>query len=530
MKTGTSTKRAASQVRAKKKTRKKVKRAPIIAKKKAIARDTEAQSVARLKEWRRSPIAFVRYNFDVEPDAWQRDVLLVLRDQPKIAMSACKGPGKSALLAWCGWWLLACFKDSKGIACSITGDNLRDNLWTELAIWYACSEWLQSAFALSAERITSRERPKTWWLSARSFPRDADKTAQANTLAGLHNAKGVVFVLLDEVGDYPDGVVVAAEGIFANEHISRAWLLAAGNPTQPGGPLHRISYDDETYYSVRITGDPEDEKRSPRISLKWAQEHIDTWGRDNAWVRVNVLGLEPHVGSNRMLGVVEVKLAQSRDVPALHYRSDPVIWGVDPARFGADEACCARRQGILCRPMLVWRGLEGTELATELGLKIMEAEKNGDPPDAIFIDEGGQGVSCYEHLKLLGWADIIFGVKFGGSPSDMRFGDKGSEMWFTAAQWVKLSTSCLPNDAILRKQLTERSLDYKMRNKRACLCVDSKEKLAADGIESPDRADAFVMTFHSPVVKRNRSVHAQFAEAAASRAGHCETEYEPYTR
>lgn len=511
---------AARQVAKRKKRTKKV------ATKTAVERTKKERAKARLKVWRSSPIQFVRDCFKVEPDAWQRDVLVVLPHQPKVAMSACKGPGKSALLAWCGWWLLACFKDSKGIACSITADNLRDNLWTELAVWYACSSWLQEKFIFKAERITNRERPKTWWLSARSFPKDADKQAQANTLAGLHNAKGVVFVLLDEVGDYPEGVVVAAEGIFAN--YSKAWLLAAGNPTQSDGPLHRITYEDETYYVVRITGDPDDPKRSPRISLKWAQEHIDAWGRDNPWVRVNVLGLEPLTGSNRLLGVVQVKEAMRRDVPALAYRTDPIIWGVDPARFGDDEAALARRQGVVCRPIVYWRGLEGPELAVEIAKELLEAEKEGREPDAIFIDQGGQGVSCYEHLKLLGWEHIITGVNFGGTPSDLRFADKSSEMWWDMAQWVKLPTSCLPNDPILREQLTTRDITYKVRGKRACMGVTPKEKLRLDGIESPDRADALSLTFHSPVARLSKEARARQLEA--SHIGTCVTEYEQYTR
>jgi hypothetical protein len=48
-------------------------------------------------------------------------------------MQACAGPGKSAVLAWCGWWFLSVQgsrgEHPKGIALSITGDNLKANLW-----------------------------------------------------------------------------------------------------------------------------------------------------------------------------------------------------------------------------------------------------------------------------------------------------------------------------------------------------------------------------------------------------------------
>ncbi len=101
-----------------------------------------------MAEWRRDPIKFARNQFGVEPDKWQRRALKALGDNedPKmrrISMQACVGPGKSALLAWAIWWFMVCFAEPgehpKGAAVSITGDNLKDNLWAELSKWRARS-------------------------------------------------------------------------------------------------------------------------------------------------------------------------------------------------------------------------------------------------------------------------------------------------------------------------------------------------------------------------------------------------------
>jgi hypothetical protein len=478
----------------------------------------------QMKTWRRDAVAFVLDNFHVELDPWQLEVLRALPVTPKLAMSACKGPGKSAVLAWCGWWIMSCHEDAQGVATSITSDNLRDNLWKELAVWWQQSPWLMSAFTVNAERIASRERPKTWWLSARSFAQDADKTAQANTLAGLHAR--IVFALLDEVGDYPQGVVVAAEGIFADKTAEGAWLLAAGNPTSVDGPLFNIVTNEPHLWKiVSITGDPEDPKRSTRISIKWAQEHIDKWGRDNAWVRVNVLGLFPLVGSNKLLGPEEVAKAQRRDIPALHYIPDARVWGVDPARFGDDEAALAKRQGLLCRRIKTWRGLDGPQLAAEIAQELLDAEKSAQTPDAIFVDVGGNGSSCYDHLRLLGWGDIIFPVEFGSKPRDARFADKRSEMWWDMAEWVKKREACLPNDPDLQEQLLKPTLDFVLRNKRAVLALMSKEKMKQLGMSSPDKADALCLTFAQPVMPLTRE-----ARPTQQRSGRCVTEYQDYSR
>ena len=105
----------------------------------------------RIRQWRVDPVLFVRDNFNVEPDLWQADALRAMggeyNPRRRICMRACTGPGKSTVLAWGGWHRLACFADKgehpKGAAISGEGkDNLRDNLWAELAKWRSRSEFL----------------------------------------------------------------------------------------------------------------------------------------------------------------------------------------------------------------------------------------------------------------------------------------------------------------------------------------------------------------------------------------------------
>ena len=54
----------------------------------------------KLRLWRERPDVFVREVFGVTPDAWQDDVLRMFPGSPRQAMKACKGPGKTALMAW----------------------------------------------------------------------------------------------------------------------------------------------------------------------------------------------------------------------------------------------------------------------------------------------------------------------------------------------------------------------------------------------------------------------------------------------
>ena len=64
-------------------------------------------SLDTLIAWKRKPHAMVEDLFGVKPDPWQREALEAFPHAPRIAMKACAGPGKTALLAWLGWNFLA---------------------------------------------------------------------------------------------------------------------------------------------------------------------------------------------------------------------------------------------------------------------------------------------------------------------------------------------------------------------------------------------------------------------------------------
>ena len=477
-----------------------------------------------IAERRADPVRFVREVFGAEPDAWQVDALRAVAKNPKVAMSACKGPGKSCLLAWVILWFLASHHNAQVIATSITADNLKDNLWKELAYWRAKSPLLQAAFEFNAERIKSVDHPNTWWVSARAFSQSADPSQQANTLAGFHGEN--ILIVLDEVGDYPMGVLAAAEAIFANK--VNAKLVVAGNPTSVHGPLYAIvTKDAASWHAVFITGDPDDPKRSPRIDIDWARAEIAKHGRDNPWVMVNILGLFPPAASNQLISVNLVMGAQQRDVPSLAYMTDPIIWGLDPARFGDDEIALIRRQGVLARRAVTWRNLDGVQLANAVGNLLNEAKDEGQFPDALFVDVGGVGASAFDQLKRLGWEGLVIGIDFGSSADDpKRFANKRTEMWWRTCEWLKNTPACLPSDPLMQAELTGPLYDFRVVQKQTVFILESKADMKKRGVASPNRADALALTFAQAV---NPKGH-YFRDSGASRSTHAVTEYDPLAR
>lgn len=447
----------------------------------------------KLREWRDDPVSFVVDNFKVEPDLWQQDTLRKLgganNPKRKICMMACTGPGKSAVLAWVGWHRLACFagkgEHPKGAALSITADNLKDNLWSELAKWQGRSPFLSHAFTWTKERIYAVDHPETWFLSARSFAKDADSETIGRALSGLHGQ--FPFVLLDETGDMPLAVGRTALQIFTGSPVD-ALIAQAGNPTSMQGLLYH-SCSSGSWDVVTITADPDDPKRTPRVSVEHAQEMIDTEGRDNPWVMATILGLFPPSGFNSLISHEDVVAAMGRHVPEQDYSWAARILGVDVAREGMDRSVIFPRQGLAAFKPEVLRNVTSLVGAGAVAKKWRDWNV-----DAAFVDNtGGFGGGWIDQLSVLNRHATP--IHFSGMATDSRYANIRAEMWFKMTEWIKAGGS-LPNIPELIAELTTPTYSFQ----RDKLLMEPKEKIKARLGRSPDYADALALTFAFDVV------------------------------
>jgi len=431
----------------------------------------------------------------------------------ELCMKACTGPGKSATLAWAGWHRLACFaakgEHPKGAALSITGDNLKDNLWSELAKWQSRSQFLQAAFNWTKEKIYAKDHPETWFLSARSFAKDANAEAIGRALSGLHSQ--FPFVLLDETGDMPVAVGKAAQQIFTGLPMDAA-IIQAGNPTSTDGLLYDACTNRTAQRVViTITADPADPKRTPRVSLEHAQEMIDTYGRDNPWVMATILGLFPPGGFRSLLGIEDVNAAMDRHYRESDYAHAAKILGVDVAREGDDSSVMFPRQGVVAFEPKVMRNVDSL-----FGAGVVQRKWTEWDADASFIDNtGGFGAGWIDQLRVLGRSPS--GIHFAGKATDMRYANKRAEMWLTMAEWVK-GGGALPKIPALVAELTTPTYSFKGDQ----FLIEPKEQIKKRLGRSPDLADALALTFAYPVAQR--SLAQQLGITTQPQ------EYDPYAR
>lgn len=455
---------------------------------------------SKLGLWRYDPVQFVRDNFGVEPDEWQKDFLIAYNENRRIAAKACKGPGKTAVLAWCAWHFLATRDNAKIAATSISGDNLRDGLWTEMAKWQAKSEFLSATFTWTKTRIYNNDHHKTWYMSARQWSKSANAQSQADTLAGLH-ADNIMF-LIDEAGGVPDAVMAAAEAVMANEG-SDAKILICGNPTHLSGPLYRACTSEASLWTlIEITGDPNHPKRSPRISKQWAEEQIKKYGIDNPWVLVNVFGKFPPASLNALLGPDDFEEAFNRHVAKDAYQHAGRVLGVDVARQGDDTTVIAPRQGIVAFKPKIMRVHDTVQIAGHVARAI-----NKFKPDVVNIDAtGGWGYGVIDTLRT--WGYECNDIQFAGKAFDIQYANKRAEMAFEFAKWIKAG-GCLPPVHELREEGT--AVTYFFNKKDQFQIVD-KDLIKEELGRSPDLFDAYALTFAIPVVKKDPLAHLRQPE------------------
>jgi len=428
----------------------------------------------------------VRELFEVEPDAWQEEALEKFPSSPRMAFKACAGPGKTAVLAWIGWNFMLTRPHPIAGCTSITGPNLKANLWTELARWRSKSALLSHVFEQTSTVIFAKEHPRTWKLEARTWPTDADATQVGNALAGLHGE--YVLWLLDETGDYPESIMPTCENIFAGDPIE-AHIVQGGNPTRLAGPLYRAcTVARDIWTIVEITADPDDPKRTPRVSVEHARAQIKQYGRDNPWILVRIFGKFPPSSLNALIGPDEVSEAMARTYKEWDIQGARVL-GVDVAREGDDTSIIFSRQGLQAWPIKKYRNIDSLQGAEQVARRWDEWKA-----DACFIDAtGGFGWGWIDQLQNLGKAPIA--VQFSHEAHEKeRFHNKRAEMYFAAVEWIRRG-GALPQSNELLAALTQTT--YTHRGDR--LLLEDKAQIKDKLGYSPDEADAFVLTFAAPV-------------------------------
>lgn len=471
-----------------------------------------------LLEWLEHPAEMVRDLFSIEPYEWQVRVLEDFPHHPRQALAAAKGVGKTAVLAWLAWnFLLTRGPECKAKAVSVTGKNLKDNFWAEMAVWLNRSPVLSDQFTWGSERISHKRFPDTWFMAAASFQASANVQELGTTLAGLW-APHVLF-LLDEAGEIPVPIVRTAEAALQRDG-TEGHILVAGNTTSREGTLYDCVILHRTMWKTyEVTGDPDDPQRSPVINLEKAREQIRIHGRDNPWIQINLLAKFPAAGLNQLVSADIVRACIGRHIHLKAYDWAPRIFGGDVALFGDDLSVGFPRQGLTAFVPLVLRQQDPLQVA---GHWMDYCQKWG--ADSVQIDAtGGYGAGTIAAMRSFGAS--VSEVQFAGKPRDPKFFNVRSEITWLLAEWFKTEPS-IPECPEIVEEISRVQYSYKGDK----ILIEPKEMLKARIGRSPDHMDALACTFAYPVAPRSETMRQMFAFDVNANVSKSKCDYDPISR
>lgn len=242
--------------------------------------------------------------------------------------------------------------------------------------------------------------------------------------------------------------------------------------------------DDRTLVvKVNYYDNPHCPEEMKYLAEKCKQDNPDDY--EHIW-----LGAPVNQGSTKLIAVKDVMKAFEQKMSS---STSPLVVGVDIARFGDDKTVLCFRRGRYCFDLKEYSGFDTVALANLLTKVIKEST-----PARVFLDLGNTGAGVYDILVDRGYAKIVRGVNFGGKAiNDDRYFNKRAEMWDSANQWLKseLPVQLVNNDELL-DDLCSVNKQYDSKGR---LQLEPKEKVKERIGRSPDKADAFVLTFAEPV-------------------------------
>lgn len=442
-------------------------------------------------------------------------------DIPKIYRSATvsgRGIGKTAFLSWTSLWMLSCVLGSSTVVAANTDTQLTNFTFAEIHKWVTLS--INSYWWDTTQDLI---RTKPWFGDELKKQKKIDSkyyyilgrlwTAEEPVkFAGLHNQYGFQLIF-DEASGIADSIWDVSDGFFTDISPYR-FHFAYSNPRVNVGKFYSCFHGEERkFWHVKQI----DSRNVEGADVEFLNQIIETAGMDSDKARIEVLGQFPLQGDFQFIGRSLVEDATKRELDR-YDDWEPIVMGIDPARYGPDDTAIRFRQGRDARsiPATVVNGMNVMSVV-DIAIELI----NKYNPEGIFVDVGGVGAGVHDALERLGYN--VFGVDFGTKAEDDRFFDCRTECWSRLKDWIVMGQ--LPNSTKQDKELVNDICAplYEYVGREGRLKLESKDKMKKRGLGSPDNADALALTFFkklcrkdSPLSRRGKMSSKRRAEGVGS--------------
>jgi phage terminase large subunit len=432
----------------------------------------------KLSEWRDDPVAWVRQVLGAEPEAWQQEALRSIVTSDRLAVKSGHGVGKTTMLAWIIlWWLTTRSNGVKVAVTANTAHQLSDVLWSELGRWRDAMKMGKGDIEIKSDKVLLRGKPDSFAVARTS------RREQPEALQGFH-ANHMLFVV-DEASGVPDNVFEVGQGAMSS---LGAKTILTGNPTRSTGYFYDCFHGSASDRWTKMTVSCSD---STRVNPDFITDMATQYGEESNTYRVRVQGEFPLGDDDTVIQRHLAEAAAKRDVDPSE--SAPIVWGLDPARFGMDRTALCKRQGNAVLDIRSWSGLDLMETCGRIKAEY-DMVRTDARPQEICIDSIGIGSGLVDRALELGLPARGVNVAESSAMGD-RFMRLRDELWWSAREWLEERNCVIPDDDVLINELCLPRYAYTSAGK---IKIESKdESKKRYGGKSPDLADSLILTFAS---------------------------------
>jgi phage terminase large subunit len=441
------------------------------------------------------PAAFAVDMLDFKPDEWQENVLHDMARNRFVSVRSGQGVGKTGLEAVVCLWFLCTRPFPKVVCTAPTMHQLHDVLWAEISKWLTESK-VSNLLKWTKTRVYMLGNQERWFATART-------ATKPENMQGFH--EDYMLFIVDEASGVADPILESILGTLSGEENK---LLMCANPTQTSG----IFYDSHNKMRSRFKTHKVSSVDSNRTSKENIEMLLEKYGRDSDVARIRIFGEFPRGESDAF---IPLEIAEYAKDSTLEIDKNITIGdiGVDIARFGDDETVISPRVGSKAFELTGYRNKETTETTGIVLRHAAEMLKEHPHLEKIYIkvDDSGVGGGVTDQLKeRIHEQNLpyrVFPVINNSKANDDEYYENvGTEQWgvlremlqesFTAYMQGKEPLIDLPNDDTLISQLSTRKYKITSRGK---IVLERKDDMKKRGLDSPDRADAIVLSFYRPI-------------------------------
>lgn len=422
---------------------------------------------------RKDPVFFVEEVLKSPLWEKQREILEAVRDNREVAIRSCHASGKSYVSGRIVHWWLNSHTDSVVITTAPTFRQVKEVLWREIR----GSVSGKNIYPRNAVLDTHINISDRWFALGLS-------TDKPDQFQGFHSPH--LMVLVDEASGIQPEIEEAIDGLTPEK------IVRIGQPLSNVGRFadcFRIAPIKKMQISAFDTPNVKEGRRVvPGLITREDVESFKVrYGEDSNVYKVRVLGEFPAQETDSLISVDDIAKAIEREasVPA-HFEKK---LGVDVARFGDDRSVLLVRQMEKVIRKEILASLDTMQITGQV-LKI--AKEEGIKAPNIFVDVIGIGAGVVDRLHEQAWN--VTAVNVSESPEDKEsYSNLRAELYAKhLKEWIK--TGDLPDDDFYELA----NIKYKF-NSKGQLQIESKEEMKKRGLDSPDVADALMLTF----AKRN---------------------------